>query len=52
MFALLSEQPVVIFHSATEQDHRFFVVVVVVIHELEDLLHVCIIALQFLITGL
>lgn len=51
MFALLSEQPVVIFHSATEQDHRFFVVVVV-IHELEDLLHVCITALQFLITGL
>lgn len=24
VFALLSEQPVVIFHSATKQDHRFF----------------------------
>lgn len=47
VFALLSEQPVVIFHSATEQDHRFFY-----FHELEDLPHVCIIVLQFLITGL
>lgn len=47
VFALLSEQPVVIFHSATKQEHRFFY-----FHELGDLPHVCITALQFLITGL
>lgn len=45
VFALLSEQPVVIFHSATKQDHRFFFLFY--FHELEDLLRVCILFYSF-----